>query len=151
MNKTGTLRFELRNSVLETDSLPISLRSYSEFEIQNHKSEIECVRKDLNLQCPCERQFYRLPAIPNRRLTRIKVSDGNRTRNIRFGRPTLSLLSFAHEKLFGILLNAKCLMLNVEKCVTKKDGKADVQTHLGTQKPSDDSKISFFPTRQSSV
>lgn len=42
-------------------------------------------------------------------------------------------------------------MLNVGKFVIKKDGKADVQTHLGTQMPSDDSKIIFFPTRQSSV
>jgi hypothetical protein len=28
---TGALRFELRNSVLETDSFPISLRSYCDF------------------------------------------------------------------------------------------------------------------------
>ena len=37
------------------------------------------------------------------------------------------------------------------KYVTKKDGKADGQTYLGTKMPSDDSKIGFFPTRQSSV
>ena len=35
------------------------------------------------------------------------------------------------------------------KYVTKKDGKADGQTHLGTIQPTDDSKIGFCPTRQS--
>lgn len=37
------------------------------------------------------------------------------------------------------------------KFVIKKDGKADVQTHEDAQKPSDETKISFRPTRQSSV
>ena len=79
-NLAGTFRFELKTSILETEILPIKLRTYF---------DLWFVIADFG--------FSLKSAITNHK-SEIGVSDGNRTRNIRFGRPTIASrpLSFAH-------------------------------------------------------
>ena len=101
-NLTGALRFELRSSVLETGILPIETTHLQQFWILDfglvrHSGELLYAALIQN-----QRRTAHLNAKANPKSkiqNRKRVSDGTRTRNIRFGRPTLSHLSFAHLNL----------------------------------------------------
>ena len=81
----GAFRFELKTTILETGILPIKLSACLNLRWRIwHLS----VRKRI-------RFIIDKSEIPNPP-SEIEVSDGNRTRSFRFGRPVLSLLSFAH-------------------------------------------------------
>lgn len=80
----GAPRFERRTSVLETDVLPIKTKRLKVWRLWRDLNAGPRVSETCAFD-PSELQSQK-----------IGVDDGNRTRSIRFGRPALSLLSFAH-------------------------------------------------------